>query len=180
MTMQEMKDRMELKLRIIERAEKAGLSLNTRTTAIIDLDNADQQFNLRLNDWLAADDVDFAHDWVGIQANMNRDSGLIESLFVPRFADKRGEKRAQMYYIAKTISTMANRLTNGYITVTYREETETSVNDFTEYARQHHKIFPGEEYFFIWRGKLLYVVNVTADSPLTAAKELMDLIARKF
>ena len=51
------------------------------------------------------------------------------------------------------------------------------------WERQYHHLVPGGEYFWIWEretGDLLYTVNVTGDSVLTAASELMDLLARKF
>ena len=174
------KELFDIKLRIIERAEAAGLSTYGRCTAVLDLDNAIRQFDLRLADWLAADDISFAHDWVGIQQHMNRSSKRIEDLFVPRFATSRSTKTAQMEFIAQSITAMVNRLIRDEIKVTYRVETEQSVNEFTEWQRERHGIIPGEEYFFVWRDGLLYVVNVGADSPLTAADELMGLIARKF
>ena len=67
-----------------------------------------------------------------------------------------------------------------HVEITYRRETAESLNDYTEWGRQRFGLLSGEEYFFIWRGELLYVVCVSADSVLTAAHELMDLIARKF
>ena len=74
---------------IVERAEKMGIARGDRFTKIMDIDNAHKQFNLRLEEMLAACDFDFTHDFTGIQTCMNRDTCRIEGLFVPRFAGKR-------------------------------------------------------------------------------------------
>lgn len=58
-----------------------------------------------------------------------------------------------------------------------------SIANFTEWEQQYFHIMTGEEYFFIWNeheDHLLYVINVTGDSVLTALSELMNLIGRKF
>lgn len=41
---------------------------------------------LRLNDLLAADRFNFAHDMCGIQRHINRETGQLENFFLPRFA----------------------------------------------------------------------------------------------
>lgn len=41
---------------------------------------------LRLRELLLADDFNFAHDVFGIRQHLNRDSGRLDGLFVPRFA----------------------------------------------------------------------------------------------
>jgi len=41
---------------------------------------------LKLNDLLAAEPFDFAHDVFGIRRHINRKTGQIEDCFVPRFA----------------------------------------------------------------------------------------------
>ena len=170
----------DLKLRIIERAEAAGLSPYGRATAVLDLDNAHRQFDLRLEDWLAADDINFAHDWVGIQQHMNRSAKRVEDLFLPRFATSKETKTAQMEFIALEITKLANRFIRNPIEITYRRETEESVKDYTDWGRKRFGIHSGFEYFYVWRGEMLYAVDVTADSPLTAADELMRLLAAKF
>jgi len=174
------KETLDLKLKIITRAENMGIAANhSRATNVLDLDHACEQFTMRLADWLAADDFDFCHDWCGIQANMNRQTGRIENLFAPRFAD--GQTREdKLKFIATCLTRMVNCFIAEPIEVTYRRETDESVNDFTEWARKYHGILPGEEYFYVWKGQLLYAVNVSADSYLTAADELMGLLARKF
>ena len=64
----------------------------------------------------------------------------------------------------------------------YGNEDYESVKRFTEFTREYHRILPGMEYIYIYDsdGYLLYAVNVTADSVLTAIAELMELISRKF
>lgn len=79
-------------IRIVERAEHVGIGRGTRITRMMDIQNAHKQFNLRLDDMLAADDFDFAHDFIGIQTNMNRLTGRIENLFVPRYAGYQGKE----------------------------------------------------------------------------------------
>ena len=57
-------------------------------TQAMDIMNADDQFNLDFEDWLTADDENFAHDFIGIQTHMNRETMRCENFFVPRFAYK--------------------------------------------------------------------------------------------
>src|SRR5262249_46816233 len=42
---------------------------------------------MRLDDWLAADDFNFAHDICGIQRHLNRRTFQLEDCFLPRFAE---------------------------------------------------------------------------------------------
>ena len=75
-------------VKIAQRAEAMDLYRGERSTFLMDLESADNTFNLRLEDLLNADDLNFAHDVVGIVNNINRaefpatDFGL----FVPRYA----------------------------------------------------------------------------------------------
>ena len=65
----------------------------------------------------------------------------------------------------------------------YRKETEETILKLTDFERQYHKIIPGDEYIYIREvdtDDLLYAVNVTGDSALTALSELMKLLADKF
>ena len=51
------------------------------------------------------------------------------------------------------------------------------------FDRQRFHLLPGEECFFIFEKEtddLLYVVDVTGDSIMTAISELVNLLARKF
>lgn len=53
----------------------------------MDLENADNKFNLRLNELLGADDFNFAHDIVGIVNNIDRNNPTEFNYFVPRYAN---------------------------------------------------------------------------------------------
>ncbi|MBQ6960901.1 MAG: hypothetical protein IJP78_08000 [Clostridia bacterium] len=75
------------------------------------------------------------------------------------------------------------------IAITYDRPTDESISSFSEWERKRFSLRTGEEYFFVWETPcpadvdpraLLYVVNVTADSLLTAAHMLMSLVAIKF
>lgn len=73
-------------VKIVMRAERMGIGIGTRTTRIIDMEFANKQFNLRLDEFLHADDFDFTHDFCGIQRNMNREKCRVENFFLPRFS----------------------------------------------------------------------------------------------
>lgn len=67
--------------------------------------------------------------------------------------------------------------------IIYRKETEETIEHLSDWERKYHHILTGEEYFYIREvdtGDLLYTVNVTGDSVLTALSELMNLLSRKF
>ena len=75
------------------------------------------------------------------------------------------------------------------ICVTFGRLTEETIADFSAWDRKRFTLIEGEECFFVWETSrpdvpdpngLLYVVNVTGDSLLTAASELMNLASRKF
>ena len=58
-----------------------------------------------------------------------------------------------------------------------------SIDNFTEWEQKYFHILTGEEYIIIWdeeESHLLYVINITGDSILTALSELMNLMSRKF
>lgn len=59
---------------------------------IMDIESTDGKFNLRLDDWLKADDFNFAHDFFGIRDSINRKNGFPAKdfgFFVPRFAGQK-------------------------------------------------------------------------------------------
>jgi hypothetical protein len=75
------------------------------------------------------------------------------------------------------------------ISVTFSCLTNEIIEEFSTWDRKRFGLVSGEEYFFVWENSrpdvadpygLLYVVCVTADSLLTAASELMNLVSRKF
>jgi hypothetical protein len=83
-----MTDKFDTIVKIIQRAEPIARKHNIhldRLTSIMDIDNADKQYPLDLDAWLAADDSNFVHDFFGIRANINRETGKLDHHFVPRF-----------------------------------------------------------------------------------------------
>lgn len=74
-------------LKTVERAEKLEISQGSRLTALMDIENADKKFNLRLEEFLHADIFNFVHDYIGIQNNIDRSTKEF-GFFVPRFASK--------------------------------------------------------------------------------------------
>lgn len=82
------KERFEWIDKIVARAETMNIAVGTRTTQMMDMMYADKQFNLRLDEFLSADDFDFIHDFCGIQRHMDRALGnpKVVDFFVPRFA----------------------------------------------------------------------------------------------
>ena len=69
------------------------------------------------------------------------------------------------------------------IIVTYDCPNSETIGKYTYYQRKLHSIMTGGEYFLFWdeeTGHLLYVKDVTADSALTAAAEMVWLAAKKF
>lgn len=75
---------------ICARAKAMGIMQGDAIGAIMDIDSADQRFNLRLDEFLEADDFNFAHDFIGIQENIVRESFPATDFgyFVPRFAGR--------------------------------------------------------------------------------------------
>lgn len=83
------KERFLMYGKIAERAEEMGIYNGERITLMMDIENADNQFNMRLEDWLEADNFNFAHDIVGIVNNIDRSKYPAEiNRFLPRFAGK--------------------------------------------------------------------------------------------
>lgn len=75
-------------VKLAQRAEGMGIYNGERSTLLMDIESADNAFNLRLDDLLNADDENFAHDIVGIVNNIDRSSfpATEFNLFVPRYA----------------------------------------------------------------------------------------------
>jgi hypothetical protein len=83
------KERFMMYVKIAERAEELGIYDGERITLMMDIENADNTFNMRLEDWLNADNFNFAHDIVSIVNNIDRSKHPAEfSRFLPRFAGK--------------------------------------------------------------------------------------------
>lgn len=75
------------------------------------------------------------------------------------------------------------------IRIVYIQPDDASIQKFTEWERKRMAIRTGDEYFLVYdyapdwntdKPDLLYAVNVSIDSFLTAANELLDLLSRKF
>lgn len=82
------KERFMMYVKIAQRAEGMDLYSGERMTFLMDLESADKAFNLRLEELLDADDLNFAHDVIGITNNIDRSKfpATEFGLFVPRFA----------------------------------------------------------------------------------------------
>ena len=78
---------LDLIIEIAKRAENNNLLAYDRLSLIMDLEVAHEQFNLKLEKLLDADNFNFAHDIMGIQININRQTKEIENCFVPRFSN---------------------------------------------------------------------------------------------
>lgn len=75
-------------VKICERAERMKIDTGDRMGTLMDIESADKKFNMRLDDWLQADDFNFAHDYCGIQNNIKRGEfpATDFGFFLPRFA----------------------------------------------------------------------------------------------
>ena len=84
------RDNLDKYVAICERAEKIYPELKKgRMSNIMDIESADAQFNLRLDDWLQSDTENFLHDFFGITTESDRSTyPCTFGLFVPRFAGK--------------------------------------------------------------------------------------------
>lgn len=80
------KERFLMYVKVAERAEQMGIYDGERLSLLMDIENADKVFNLKMEDWLNADNFNFAHDVVGIVNNIDRRNPTDFNLFVPRFA----------------------------------------------------------------------------------------------
>lgn len=77
---------MELYLSIVLRAQRMGIAHGKHITQMIDVEIAQHQFGLRLEELAVANDEDFVHDFCGIQNHMNRKGCKVEGDFVPRYS----------------------------------------------------------------------------------------------
>ena len=72
--------------KIVERADNMGLLYFDRLSLMMDLECANEEFHLRLDELLKADDFNFSHDIGGIQHHIDRSTKTFKDCFVPRFA----------------------------------------------------------------------------------------------
>lgn len=82
-----MEDKMDLYVKIAKRAEQLGYK-STRLELIMDIESADNMFDIRLEDWFNADDSIFMQELNGILTYIVRDTFPAKDFgdFVPRFA----------------------------------------------------------------------------------------------
>lgn len=71
---------------IAKRAEAMDLMLFDRLSLIMDIEAVHAEVGLKLTELLKAGDLDFAHDIVGIQQNIDRRTKKLKNLFLPRYA----------------------------------------------------------------------------------------------
>lgn len=101
------------------------------------------------------------------------------------------DRAFDMQSVANSIESMirlhgGNKEQRQRIAITYTRLDDENISQFSDFQRRYYGLLTGEEYFIIWdergAGKpdLLYAVNVTGDSILTAGGELMTLVAKKF
>lgn len=81
------KNRFMTYVKIAQRAEGMGIYKGERINLLMDIENADKAFNLRLEELLDADDANFVHDVIGIVNNIDRSNPTDFNFFVPRFAE---------------------------------------------------------------------------------------------
>lgn len=91
------------------------------------------------------------------------------------------QRTLDLQQIANDIERMTNQHISEPVAITFEKMTKWTLQEFSVWEREKFRLTSGEEYFYIYRGPaLLYVVNVTGDNVLTAANELLALIAKKF
>ena len=76
---------------ITRRAMLQNLNFNDSLSLEMDLLFAHQEFNLRLDDLLEADDFNFHHDIYGIQISLDRRKLKFINHFVPRYSNLAGK-----------------------------------------------------------------------------------------
>lgn len=79
-------EKLNLVAKICDRAESLKIRRGSRLTATMDVNLAAEHFNMKLSEWLEADDFNFAHDFVGIQNHIDRITQTFDNRFLPRFA----------------------------------------------------------------------------------------------
>ena len=103
---------------------------------------------------------------------------------------KVAKRESEMRRVAKSAMNMLRlarpdrRLVVGYV-----KPNDKTIGRYTDWQRRRNHLYAGNEYFLVWdcapdwetdKPDLLYAVNVSADSLLTAAWELFELLSKKF
>lgn len=74
-------------MKIVNRGwETMKKNYKAKIDMIMDIDAANKDCPLRLQELLDADDINFYHDIIGIGQHMNRQTRKLEDCFLPRFA----------------------------------------------------------------------------------------------
>lgn len=108
----------------------------------------------------------------------------------PIKAAREAKRESEMRRIARSAMNML-RLARPErkLTIAYIRPNERDIERYTKWQRERNHIHTHGEYFLVWdcvpdwdtdKPDLLYAVDVSADSLLTAAYELMELLHRKF
>lgn len=71
---------------ICERAEALGIARDKRINHMMDIELAFDIYHVDLEAWLKANDENFAHDFLGIYENVDRNYKCFDLCFCPRFA----------------------------------------------------------------------------------------------
>ena len=101
------KEEMTMILQIVERAENMGLLYFDRLSLMMDLECANEEFNLRLDELLKADDFNFSHDIGGIQYHIDRSTKTFQNHFVPRFTGRSIEaEQSKNYTFSELVDVM--------------------------------------------------------------------------
>jgi len=82
------KEKNQMYMKISKRANDMGILKGSMLTGLMDVEYADKAFNLKLLEFLNADSVNFAHDFIGIQNNIDRVTKKFGE-FVPRFSGRK-------------------------------------------------------------------------------------------
>ena len=79
---------------IVKRADEMDLLLFDRMSLIMDIETVHAEIGLKLAEWLNADDLNFAHDIVGIQQNVDRVNKKLTNHFLPRYTKGAAENES--------------------------------------------------------------------------------------
>lgn len=83
------RESIQLTSKIADRAISMDINLHEeKMSLVMDLEAANDQFALKLEELLRADKFNFSHDVLGIQYNLDRNTRTMQNCFVPRFATK--------------------------------------------------------------------------------------------
>ena len=101
-------------------------------------------------------------------------------------AFKKLNREERMAELLGHVNVILNRIHPDYLFyVEYIRINEENIKCFSDWDRQRFALHTGEECFVVKEGNEtfshnLYVVNVSADSEMTALDELFQLLGRKF